>query len=124
MSSIIQEEPADVVVLGLGVAGGIVATELAVNGYKVAGVTKGPYWDYANDFATTKYDEWGILMQRKFDHPLPLQTSTLRNNSSQFALAMRRYTPNQVISLGHGVGGAAHHYAAFMGRYGPWTYEA
>jgi gluconate 2-dehydrogenase alpha chain len=124
MSSIIQEEPADVVVLGLGVAGGIVATELAVNGYKVAGVTKGPYWDYANDFATVKYDEWGIIMQRKFDHPLQLQSSTLRNNDGQFALPMRRYTPNQVISLGHGVGGAAHHYAAFMGRYGPWTYDA
>jgi gluconate 2-dehydrogenase alpha chain len=124
LSTIIQEEPVDVVVMGLGVAGGVVATELAVKGYKVAGITKGPYWDFVSDFAPVKYDEWGVMMMRKFDHPLTIQTSTLRNNGAQLALPMRRYTPNQVISLGHGVGGAAQHYAAFMGRYGPWTYQA
>ena len=37
---------------------------------------------------------------------------------------MRRYTiPLQVIALGHGVGGAAQHYAGAMGRFGPWTYQ-
>jgi gluconate 2-dehydrogenase alpha chain len=124
MSQIIEEPEADVAVLGLGVAGGIVATELAVNGYKVVGIDKGPMWNYADDFATLKYDEWGIGMMRKFDHPLELYTSTLRNTRYQYANPLRRYTmPVQIISLGHGVGGAAHHYAAAMGRYGPWTYE-
>ena len=61
--------PADVVVLGLGVAGGIVAAELAVDGYKVVGIEKGPYWDYANDFAPTKYDEWGVGVHEEVRPP-------------------------------------------------------
>src|SRR5208337_641349 len=71
-TNVIQEAAADVVVLGLGVTGGIVATELALAGYKVVGIEKGPYWDFTSDFAGVKYDEWGIGFNRKFDHPLPL----------------------------------------------------
>src|ERR1700733_10951364 len=105
MSQIIQEPEVDVAVLGLGVAGGIIATELATSGYTVVGIDKGPLWDYANDFSQVKYDEWGVGFMRKFDHPLELYTSTLRNTRHQFANPMRRYTiPLQVISLGHGVG--------------------
>ena len=79
-------------VLGLGVTGGIVATELATNGYKVVGIEKGPYWDYATDFALNKYDEWGVGMMHKWDHPLSLSSYTWRNNSTQFAIPFRRYT--------------------------------
>jgi gluconate 2-dehydrogenase alpha chain len=122
-TNIVQEQPADVVVLGLGVTGGIVATELATAGYRVVGIEKGPYWDYANDFSQTKYDEWGIGFHRKFDHPLPLSTYTIRNNDEQLALAARRNTQLQVIVQGHGVGGMAQHYAGAMGRYGPWNYQ-
>ncbi len=61
---------------------------------------------------------------RKFDHPLPISTFTMRQNSTQFALPVRRNTPtDQVISLGHAVGGMAQHYAGDMGRYGPWAYK-
>src|SRR5579863_6988587 len=125
MSSIIQETPADVVILGLGVMSGGVAAELTAAGYKVAGVEKGPYWDYSKDFPLNKYDEWGISQMRKFDHPLWMSSFTIRNNSTQFANPVRRYTyPIQYHALGHGVGGAAHHYGGGMGRFGPWTYTA
>lgn len=120
----ITEPAVDVVCLGVGFMSGVVATELAIAGYKVVGITKGPYWDYVNDFSTTKYDEWGVGLGRKYDSPLPLQSTTIRNDQSQFALPVRRYTmPIQYHALGHGVGGAAQHYGGGMGRYGPWAYQ-
>jgi gluconate 2-dehydrogenase alpha chain len=108
--------------MGMGMMGGIVATQLAIDGYKVAGIDKGPFWDFSTDFALTKYDEWGTTIMKKFDHPLPLFTTTMRNNINQFALPIRRYTVSQFPANGHGVGGAAHHYSGAMGRTGPWNY--
>ena len=124
MSTVINEPPVDVVVLGLGPLGGAVAAELSTSKFKVAGIEKGPYYMFDEDFGPVKYDEWGILVMRKFDHPLPLSTFTMRQNGSQFALPVRRYDPtDQIISMGHAVGGMAQHYAGSMGRYGPWAYE-
>ena len=122
-SEVIQEPETDVCLLGMGVAGGILGTELATAGYSVVGIDKGPYWEYETDFALTKYDEWGIMILRKFDHPLRIFTYTLRNNSQQLALPVRRYTMDQYIAPGHGVGGMAQHYAGLMGRFGPWVYQ-
>ena len=123
MSTVIQEQPADVVLMGLGVMSGTIAAELSLAGYKVTGVTRGPYWNYAVDFASNKYDEWGIGFERKFDFPASLQTTTIRNNVNQFALPARRPTfPIQYHSLGFGVGGVAQHYGGNMGRAGPWGF--
>ena len=71
MSTIIQEKPADVVVLGLGFSGPAVATELALAGYSVVGIEKGPYWDFEANVGLTKYDEWGSVGLQKFDNPYP-----------------------------------------------------
>lgn len=124
MSTVIQEQPADVVVMGLGVMSGTIAAQLSIAGYKVVGITRGPYWNYLNDFASNKYDEWGIGMMRKYDFPYTYEAPTMRNTTSQFAMPIRRgLMPNQWHSLGFGVGGAAQHYSGFMGRAGPWNYE-
>lgn len=123
MSTIIQEQPADVVIMGLGPQGGFIAAELTLAGYNVVGIDKGPYWDYTTDFSLLKYDEWGVLYNRKFDHPLRLFTYTMRNNSNQLAIPVRRNTANQLITPGHGVGGMAQHYGGMMGRFGPWVYQ-
>ncbi len=130
MPTTITEPKADVVLLGVGYMSGVIAAELSIaslNGgknYKVVAITKGPYWDYVNDFSTTKYDEWGVGLGRKYDSPLPLQSATIRNTPYQFALPVRRYTmPIQYHALGHGVGGAAQHYGGTMGRQGPWGYK-
>src|SRR5437879_3721975 len=129
MPTTITEPAADVVILGVGYMSGVIAAELSIpkfNGnkpYKVVAITKGPYWDYVNDFSTTKYDEWGVGLGRKYDSPLPLQSATIRNTTYQFALPCPRYTmPIQYHALGHGVGGAAQHYGGTMGRQGPWGY--
>jgi len=124
MSQVIDEAPADVVCLGLGVMSGIVATELAIAGYSVVGIEKGPFWDYSTDFAMSKYDEWGVGLMHKFDHPLSLSTYTIRNNVNQFGNPSRRYTyPLGFMAIGHGVGGAAQHYGGGFGRYAPWSYR-
>ena len=125
MSQIINHPSVDVVVLGMGAMSGTVAVELALAGYKVVGLERGPYWDYNSDFYSTKYDEWGIGYMRKFDHNLSISTATLRNNRNQFALPVRRNTapPGQSISEGYGVGGMANHYGGLMGRFSPWTYQ-
>lgn len=123
MSTVITEPAADVVLLGVGVVSGTIAAELTAAGYKVAGIVRGPYWNYSTDFATTKYDEWGIQFERKYDVPYSWGAQTIRNTSGQFALPVRRPTfPIQYHSFGLGVGGAAHHYAGFMGRGGPWSF--
>jgi len=74
MPTTITEPAADVVILGVGYMSGVIAAELTLPGltYKVVAITKGPYWDYVNDFSTTKYDEWGVGLGRKYDSPLPL----------------------------------------------------
>ena len=123
MSTVITHNPVDAVVMGLGALGGDVAVKLTLAGYKVAGIEKGPYWDYAKDFAPIKYDEWGIAWNRKFDHPLTLSTFTIRNNGTQMALPVRRNTTGQVHTAGHGVGGATQHYGGQMGRYSNWVYS-
>jgi gluconate 2-dehydrogenase alpha chain len=87
------------------------------------GIEKGPFWNYTSDFALTKYDEWGVMYNHKFGHPLRVSTYTLRNDSEQLALPVRRYFIEQYFSPGHGVGGYAQRYAGQMGRFGPWTYE-
>jgi gluconate 2-dehydrogenase alpha chain len=122
MSTVITHPAVDAVVLGQGALGGDITVKLATAGYKVVGLDKGPYWEYATDFAPIKYDEWGISWNRKFDHPLTLSTFTMRNNVNQFALPVRRYTSGQVHSGGHGVGGATQHYGGDMGRYADWVY--
>ena len=73
----------DVVVIGLGVAGGIVATELAIAGHTVVGIDKGSYWDYATDWTVDrKSDEWSTVMEHQYDHSLSLWSVTLRHNTS------------------------------------------
>ena len=57
------------------------------------------------------------MVNGKFDFPCSKATFTMRNNSNQFALPVRRYTKDvQVISMGYGVGGMGAHYAGAMGK--------
>ena len=122
MSTVITHPAVDAVVLGEGVMGGEITVKLTLAGLRSWGSKRVPTGTTQTDFAITKYDEYGIQIMRKNDHPLAMSTLTLRNNSTQFALPVRRNTTGQGTSSGHGVGGAAHHYGAHFGRYEPWTY--
>jgi gluconate 2-dehydrogenase alpha chain len=125
MSTPIIHPQTDVVCLGLGHMSGPVAAELVKAGHSVVGIEKGPYWQYGVDWNPTNiHDEWAIVVERKFDHPLYISTFSIRNNKDQFALPVRRYTKNiQYHALGHGVGGVGAHYGGGLGRYSPWSYQ-
>src|SRR5207245_1774312 len=85
-------------------------------------------WDYVGyngvnfgNFYGEGFRQKDIMMAQT---PTKIKTATIRNDSSQFALPVRRYTmPIQYHALGHGVGGAAQHYGGTMGRQGPWGYQ-
>jgi gluconate 2-dehydrogenase alpha chain len=122
--STITEKSADVVVMGLGMMAGPACAELCLAGYNVVGIEKGPYLNYAVDFAESqKFDEWKTTFQHYFDHKLTMWTYSIRNNSNQFALPNRR-TDKQTVPEGHEVGGMGVHYGTHLGRYMPWTYQA
>ncbi len=125
MSTPIQHSQTDVVCLGLGHMSGPIAAELTKAGYDVVGLEKGPFWDFAIDWNPTNiHDEWAIVVERKFDHPLYISTFSIRNNSDQFALPVRRYTKQvQYHALGHAVGGAGTHYGGGLGRFSAWSYQ-
>jgi gluconate 2-dehydrogenase alpha chain len=121
--STIMHPATDVVVLGCGQASGPVAAELTKEGYSVVGIEKGRYWNYATDWTPYEvHDEWQLMIERKFDHPLYLSTFSMRAFPNQFALPKRRYSKGGDGVLGHAVGGAATHYGANASRYGPWTF--
>lgn len=126
MPTEITHPAVDVLVLGMGHVGGPVAAELSLAGFKVVGLEKGPYWDYATDWVPSNiHDELGISINRKFDTPHAYWTCTIRNNRNQFANPVRRYTmPIQYHTLGHGVGGAGAHWGGGVGRFGPWPFDA
>ena len=105
MSSVINEQPTDVVVLDFGQTGTGMAKEITATGFHVVGIDKGPFWDYTNDWRQDNKDnEWAIGVERKFDHPLFISTFTIKNTRDQFALPVRRYTKLvQYHALGHAV---------------------
>ncbi|MBS7535958.1 GMC family oxidoreductase [Ancylobacter sonchi] len=107
----------DVVVIGLGWAGAIIANELTDEGLDVVAVERGPWRDTARDFniATAadelRYNQRQELMVR------PAQSAiTVRNNISQTALPMRNWGS---FHPGNGTGGAGNHWAGITFRFGP-----
>src|SRR5437899_4183871 len=96
--------PVDIVIVGLGWTGGIVAKELASTGLKIVALERGGQRSTQNDFAVPLIrDELrfgqrhGLMMDPSQD------TYTIRNNPSETALPMRRlgsFLPAE------GVGGA------------------
>src|ERR1051326_609732 len=83
-------KPVDVVVVGAGLVGTIVAKELAMTGLKIVGLERGRMIDPQHAFAMPfahdefKYDRNNDLMQN-----LSRETVTFRNDMSEFALPYR-----------------------------------
>jgi len=107
----------DVVVIGLGWAGSIIAHELTEAGLDVVAIERGPWRDTARDFniATVadelRYNSREELMLRNRQN-----TITIRNNPSQTALPMREWGS---FHPGNGTGGAGNHWAGITFRFQP-----
>ena len=107
----------DVVIVGLGWTGSILAHELAQEGLEVVAIERGPWRDTATDFSPAfAQDE----LRYRLRHELflrPAQMSlTFRNNRDQPALPVRDWG---AFMLGNGVGGGGLHWNAETWRFLP-----
>jgi choline dehydrogenase-like flavoprotein len=82
----------DVVIIGLGWTGSILAYELAKAGLDVVAIERGPWRDTASDFApATTQDELRYAIRLDLLLRPEQDTLTFRNNMSQTALPMRTF---------------------------------
>ena len=107
----------DVVIIGLGWTGSILANELTDAGLNVVAIERGPWRDTATDFPTTyAQDELRYHIRHDLFLRPAQETLTFRHNAGQTALPIRTWgsfmPPN-------GVGGAGVHWNAETWRFLP-----
>ncbi len=105
----------DVVIVGLGWTGSILANELTAEGLDVVAIERGPWRDTATDFPPSYApDELRYHIRHDLFLRPAQETLTFRNNASQTALPIRTWgsfmPPN-------GVGGGGVHWNAETWRY-------
>jgi gluconate 2-dehydrogenase alpha chain len=114
-------KPVDVVVVGVGVTGAILAKELAEAGLKVVGIERGQTRDTYPDFQLPNaHDELKYQRRHELMQDLSRETITFRNNKDETALPMR-YLGS--FKPGEGVGGAGVHWGTQTWRFSPWDFE-
>src|SRR5205809_5644325 len=106
----------DVVIVGLGWTGGILAKELAEAGLKVVALERGTMRSTDKDYAVPIVrDELRFVVRHDLMQNTARDTLTIRNNPSQEALPMRRlgsFLPGEVV------GGSGVHWSGHTWR---WT---
>ena len=106
----------DVVIVGLGWTGGILAKELTEAGLKVVALERGAMRTPENDYALPNIrDELRYVVRHDLMQNTARDTITVRNNPQMDALPMRRlgsFLPGEVV------GGAAVHWSGHTWR---WT---
>ncbi|GKQ50389.1 GMC family oxidoreductase [Bradyrhizobium sp. Ce-3] len=107
----------DVVIVGLGWTGSIVAYELARLGLDVVALERGPWRDTASDFNIgTAPDELRYAVRHDIFLRPKQETLTMRNDPSQTALPIRKWGS---FLPGNGVGGAGLHWNGQTWRFLP-----
>ena len=108
----------DVVIVGVGWAGGIIAAELGKQGLKVIGLERGrerSIKDY-----TMIHDELRYGIRYELMQDLSKETITFRNTLKEQALPMRQLGS---FLLGEGLGGAGVHWNGHTYRFLPYDFE-
>lgn len=108
----------DVVVVGVGWAGGIIASELCKEGVKVVGLERGKARDTKDFFMV--HDELRYALRYELMQDMSKETITFRNNRKQRALPMRQLGS---FLLGDGLGGAGVHWNGMTVRFHPYDFE-
>ena len=107
----------DVVIIGLGWTGAILAHELTQAGLRVTAIERGPWRDTATDFSINYIqDELRYAVHHDLFLRPQQETLTFRNNSSQTALPVRSWGS---FMPGNGVGGAGVHWNGQHWRFLP-----
>jgi len=111
----------DVVIMGLGWTGSILAQELTQAGLRVVAIERGPWRDTATDFNIAyMQDELRYAIRKDLFLKPSVEAMTMRNDVSQTALPMRDYGS---FLPGNGVGGAGVHWNGYTWRYYPSDFE-
>lgn len=111
----------DVVVIGLGWAGAILAHEMTEAGLSVVGIERGPWRDTARDFnVATAPDELRYKVRLELMLRTRQNTITVRNNPSETALPMREWGS---FHIGNGTGGGGNHWAGITFRFQPHEFR-
>src|SRR5678815_426171 len=106
----------DVLLVGLGWTGGILAKELTEAGHQVVALERGAMRSTENDFAVPRIrDDLRYASRNDLMQNPAKDTLTIRNDPSQLALPMRRLGS---FLPGEGVGGAGVHWNGVTWR---WT---
>src|SRR5882757_268038 len=112
---------ADIVIVGLGWTGGILAKELADTGLSIVVLERGKPRDTNPDFMYPNvHDELKFAQRHELMQDVSRETLTFRNNSNQTALPMRQLGS---FLPGEGVGGAGVHWNGVTWRWLPWDHE-
>ncbi|ANU14989.1 Gluconate 2-dehydrogenase [Planococcus halocryophilus Or1] len=111
-------ESVDVVTVGVGWTGGIIAAECAKEGLKVVGLERGR--ERGTEDFTMVHDEYRYAVRYELMQDLSKETITFRNNRKQRALPMRQLGS---FLLGEGLGGAGTHWNGQTWRFLPYDFE-
>src|SRR5262249_26473399 len=107
----------DVVIVGLGWTGSILAQELTDEGLDIVAIERGPWRDTATDYPPTyNQDELRYRIRHEPFLPPEQTTFTLPNKMSETALPMRAWG---AFMMPNGVGGGGVHWNAETWRYLP-----
>lgn len=108
----------DVVTVGVGWTGGIIAAECAKEGLKVVGLERGRERG-TEDFSIV-HDEYRYAVRYELMQDLSKETVTFRNSRNQRALPMRQMGS---FLLGEGLGGAGTHWNGQNWRFLPYDFQ-
>lgn len=108
----------NVVTVGVGFTGGIVASECAKAGLSVVGLERGGYRT-VEDFMEI-HDEWRYAVNYGMMQDLSKETITFRNDRNMKALPMRKLGS---FLLGDGLGGSGVHWNGMNFRFFPYDFK-
>lgn len=112
---------ADVVIVGLGWSGSLMAEELTRAGLNVVAIDRGAWADTSTHTPpAVDADElrWG--QRKELLSPPRENTVTFRNRLDQIAAPLRDFG---IYELGGSVGGAGFHWAGMAWRFSPWDFQ-
>jgi gluconate 2-dehydrogenase alpha chain len=113
--------PVDIVIVGLGWSGGILAKELADTRLKIVAFERGVPRATNPDFRAPQiHDELRYSRRHELVQNLRKETLTFRNDPSQQALPMRQLGS---FLPGDGVGGAGTHWSGLHWRWLEWEHK-
>ena len=109
-------KPVDVVLVGMGWTGGILAAELGAAGLKIVGLERGEWRDTPDWEPSRIHDELRYAVRHELMQDVARETITFRNDANQTALPMRQLGS---FLPGTGLGGAGVHWNGQTYRYLP-----